>query len=130
MGESWRVKMGGALPQTLPTHGECVPQVSGKVWKAEAEKRASADKNAVLGSSWEKKMREKALRKVFLEQKAAAIEAAKDKRKVRLCGICRADRWGIRIEGRQAKILLCRSHVLGKGCHSHVLGYTAPPEEA
>eukprot|EP00775_Hariotina_reticulata_P011667 gene11667-11810_t len=55
--------------------------VSGKVWKDEAEKRASADKNAVLGTSWDKKMREKALRKAFLEQKAAAQDAAKEKRK-------------------------------------------------
>ena len=57
-------------------------QVSGKVWKAEAEKRATADKNAILGSSWEKKMQEKALRKAFLEQKQAARESLRDKRKV------------------------------------------------
>eukprot|EP00878_Enallax_costatus_P027176 GHUV01029234.1.p1 GENE.GHUV01029234.1~~GHUV01029234.1.p1 ORF type:complete len:110 (+),score=40.67 GHUV01029234.1:419-748(+) len=56
-------------------------QVSGKVWKAEAGKRASADKNAILGSSWEKKMQEKALRKAFLEQKQAARESLRDKRK-------------------------------------------------
>jgi hypothetical protein len=56
--------------------------VSGKVWKDGAEKRASADKNAVLGTSWEKKMQEKALRKAFLEQKAAAQDTAKEKRKV------------------------------------------------
>jgi hypothetical protein len=33
--------------------------VSGKVWKDGASKRASADKNSIIGSSWEKKMREK-----------------------------------------------------------------------
>lgn len=53
------------------------------MWKSEAEKRASADKNAILGSSWEKKMQQKALRKAFLEQKQAAREAVKEKRKVR-----------------------------------------------
>jgi hypothetical protein len=67
------------VPHALP------PQVSGKVWKGEAEKRASADKNAILGrgSSWEKKMQAKALKKSFQEQKQAAVDALKDKRKVR-----------------------------------------------
>lgn len=61
-------------------------QVSGKTWKGEAEKRASADKNAVLGSSWEKKMQAKALKKSFQEQKQAAVDAHKEKRKVRVAG--------------------------------------------
>ncbi|KAF6258913.1 ribosomal protein S7e-domain-containing protein [Scenedesmus sp. NREL 46B-D3] len=56
-------------------------QVSGKTWKGEAEKRASADKNAILGSSWEKKMQAKALRKSFQEQKQAAVDSQKEKRK-------------------------------------------------
>lgn len=47
-------------------------------------KRASADRNAIVNkhSSWEKKMADKAARKSFQEQKAAAVEAAKEKRKV------------------------------------------------
>lgn len=74
-----------AYPHALAVELPVVPlsQVSGKVWKGEAEKRASADKNAIRGSSWEKKMREKALRKAFLDQKQAAREALKDRRKVR-----------------------------------------------
>jgi hypothetical protein len=71
----------------------CAVQVSGKVWKGEAEKRASADKNAILGSSWEKKMQAKALKKSFQEQKQAAVDALKEKRKVRAairCSSCAA----------------------------------------
>jgi hypothetical protein len=47
-------------------------------------KRASADKNAIVNkhSSWEKKMAAKAQKKAFQEQKAAALEAVKNKRKV------------------------------------------------
>jgi hypothetical protein len=58
--------------------------VSGKTWKEGPSKRASADKNAVVNkhSSWEKKMQEKAQRKAFQEQKAAALDAVKAKRKV------------------------------------------------
>jgi hypothetical protein len=36
-------------------------------------------------SSWEKKMADKAARKAFQEQKATAVEAAKEKRKVGFC---------------------------------------------
>lgn len=63
----------------------CCLQVSGKTWKEGPSKRASADKNAVVNkhSSWEKKMQEKAQKKAFQEQKAAALEAIKAKRKVR-----------------------------------------------
>lgn len=80
------------IPQALtilPCYGCRVAalQVSGKTWKGEAEKRASADKNAVLGSSWEKKMQAKALKKAFQEQKQAAVDAHKEKRKVRGAGI-------------------------------------------
>lgn len=52
------------------------------MWKGEAEKRASADRNAIVGSSWEKKMRDKALKQAFKEQKAAVLEAVREKRKV------------------------------------------------
>jgi hypothetical protein len=62
--------------------------VSGKIWKGEAEKRASADKNAILGSSWEKKMQAKALKKAFQEQKQAAVDAQKEKRKVGAADAC------------------------------------------
>eukprot|EP00882_Tetradesmus_deserticola_P007239 GHRQ01007626.1.p1 GENE.GHRQ01007626.1~~GHRQ01007626.1.p1 ORF type:complete len:198 (+),score=88.61 GHRQ01007626.1:442-1035(+) len=61
--------------------GVAYRNVSGKTWKGEAEKRASADRNAILGSSWEKKMQAKALRKSFQEQKQAAVDAQKEKRK-------------------------------------------------
>lgn len=58
--------------------------MSGKTWKEGPSKRASADKNAVVNkhNSWEKKMQEKAQRKAFQEQKAAALDAVKAKRKV------------------------------------------------
>jgi hypothetical protein len=61
--------------------------VSGKSWKEAPSKRASADKNAIVNkhSSWEKKMQEKARKKAFQEQKAAALEAVKSKRKVGGC---------------------------------------------
>jgi hypothetical protein len=40
----------------------------------------------VLGSSWEKKMKDKAAKKVFNEIKTAAKDAFKDKRKVGAAG--------------------------------------------
>jgi hypothetical protein len=61
--------------------------VSGKVWKDAPAKRASSDKNAVVGSSWDKKMAEKAARKAFQEQKAAAVTAVKEKKRVRWIGV-------------------------------------------
>jgi hypothetical protein len=57
-------------------------QVSGKVWKEKGVK-AGADKAAIVGTSWEKKMADKAARQRYLEQKRSAQAAYKDKRKVR-----------------------------------------------
>lgn len=53
---------------------------SGKVWKI-ASARATAYKQPVLGSSWEKKMQDKATRKAFREIKAATVDAVKEKKK-------------------------------------------------
>jgi hypothetical protein len=77
--------------------------VSGKSWKEAPSKRASADKNAIVNkhSSWEKKMQEKARKKAFQEQKAAALEAVKSKRKVggnstrRACPTAQSGRLGV-----------------------------------
>lgn len=84
----------------------CCTQVSGKVWKAEAEKRASADKNKVLGSSWDKKMQEKALRKAFQEQKAEAVAAQKEKRKVSSSDCCKHQLCTCQLESSMPALLL------------------------
>ncbi len=56
-------------------------QTSGKVWKIGSD-RATAYKQPVLGSSWEKKMKDKAARKAFQDLKTAAVDAVKEKKKV------------------------------------------------
>jgi hypothetical protein len=61
------------------------PQVSGKVWKA-AGFKAGTYKSEVVGTSWEKKMAAKAAKKQFTEQKKAAVESLRAKRKVGLDG--------------------------------------------
>lgn len=83
-------KLRHSSPRSLRAPYFCVcvvtVQVSGKAWKEAPTKRSSAAKNAIVGSSWEKKMRDKALAKALAEQKAAAVEAIKEKRKV--CAWC------------------------------------------
>eukprot|EP00877_Chromochloris_zofingiensis_P012428 jgi/Chrzof1/7439/Cz02g24030.t1 len=60
--------------------GESYRKVSGKVWKTPGRK-AGTDKACILGTSWEKKMADKALRRQLQQQKHAAQEAIKEKRK-------------------------------------------------
>ena len=64
-----------------PCAGMAAMQVSGKVWKEKGVK-AGADKAAIVGTSWEKKMAEKAARQRYLDVKRTAQAAYKDKRKV------------------------------------------------
>lgn len=63
------------------THN-CVSQVSGRVWKAPGERAGKVMKPS-LSTSWEKKMAMKASRQQFVDHKRAAVEAYKEKRKVR-----------------------------------------------
>eukprot|EP00983_Pelagomonas_calceolata_P047440 1140640-Pelagomonas_calceolata.AAC.9 len=58
-------------------------QVSGRTWKAPA-RRAGEVMKPQVGSSWEKKMQQRASRQQFLDFKREAVEAAKEKRKVLL----------------------------------------------
>uniref|UniRef100_A0A7S3R0S3 Coiled-coil domain-containing protein 86 n=1 Tax=Dunaliella tertiolecta TaxID=3047 RepID=A0A7S3R0S3_DUNTE len=54
--------------------------VSGRTWKAPA-RRAGEVMKPQVGSSWEKKMQQRASRQQFLDFKREAVEAAKEKRK-------------------------------------------------
>lgn len=69
-----------ALTPQLPCHGGA--QVSGKAWKGPGTK-AGSYKSAIVGTTWEKKMAAKAVKKQLAEQKAVAVESARAKRKVR-----------------------------------------------
>eukprot|EP00197_Chlamydomonas_leiostraca_P008815 CAMPEP_0202866666 /NCGR_PEP_ID=MMETSP1391-20130828/8291_1 /ASSEMBLY_ACC=CAM_ASM_000867 /TAXON_ID=1034604 /ORGANISM="Chlamydomonas leiostraca, Strain SAG 11-49" /LENGTH=200 /DNA_ID=CAMNT_0049546637 /DNA_START=50 /DNA_END=652 /DNA_ORIENTATION=+ len=54
--------------------------VSGRTWKVPGERAGKVMKNAI-STSWEKKMKDAAERKKFLEHKQAAVDARKEKRK-------------------------------------------------
>jgi Cgr1 family len=69
-----------AVPPKRPRH---MGIVSGRVWKPPAQ-RASALRNQVLGSTWEKKMQLRAQAKLFKEAKAEARAAHKANLDVRL----------------------------------------------
>jgi len=72
--------MASELPKRQRVEGEAYRKVSGKVWKEKGVK-AGADKAAIVGTSWEKKMAEKAARQRYLDVKRTAQAAYKDKRK-------------------------------------------------
>lgn len=77
---------GGQAPaakrRRVVAEGEPWRTVSGKVWKG-AGFKAGTYKSAVVGTTWEQKMALKAARKQFSEQKAAAGELRRDKRKAK-----------------------------------------------
>lgn len=67
-------------PKRQRVEGEPYRTVSGKVWKGPGFK-AGTYKSAIVGTSWDKKMADKAVRKQLAEQKNVAVEALKAKRK-------------------------------------------------
>lgn len=72
-----------AVADPACAHAHHVPmlQVSGRKWKAPAQ-RAGNIMKAKSNADWEKKQQLAAQRKMFLEHKKEAVDAAKAKRKV------------------------------------------------